>query len=66
MNSRDVSKDSVSIRPTAGTAGSGHRSSDVRTNPAAPALHYRSRGGREEWGLPPVESLRSLARTHLE
>lgn len=67
MKSRDVSKDSVSIRPTAGTAGSGQRSSDGRTNPAAPALPYRSREkGREEWGLPPVESLRSLARTFLE
>ena len=67
MKSRDVSKDSVSIRPTAGTAGSGHRSSDGRTNPAAPALPYRSQEkGREEWGLPSVESLRSLARTYLE
>ena len=67
MKSHNVSKDSVSIRPAAGTAGTGHRSTDGRTNPATPALSYRSREkGREEWGLPPVDSLRSLARTYLE
>jgi DNA invertase Pin-like site-specific DNA recombinase len=67
MKSHDVSKDSISIRPAAGTAGTGRRSPDGRTNPASPALPYRSREkGREEWGLPPVDSLRSLARTYLE
>jgi DNA invertase Pin-like site-specific DNA recombinase len=67
MKSHDVSKDSISIRPAAGTAGTGRRSTDGRTNPAGPALPYRSREkGREEWGLPPVDSLRSLARTYLE
>ena len=67
MKSHDVSKDSISIRPAAGTAGTGRRSPNGRTNPASPALPYRSREkGREEWGLPPVDSLRSLARTYLE
>lgn len=67
IKSHKVSKNSVSMRPAAGTAGTGHRSTDGRTNPATPALPYRSREkGREEWGLPPVDSLRSLARTYLE
>lgn len=67
MKSRDVSKDSVSIRPAVGTAGAGRRSTDGRTNPVGPPLPYRCREkGREEWGLPPVESLESLARTRLE
>ena len=67
MNSHDVSKDPVSIRPTTGPAGTGHRSDDGRTSPARPAQPYRSREkGREEWGLPPREALRSLARTYLE
>jgi DNA invertase Pin-like site-specific DNA recombinase len=67
MKSHDVSKDPVSIRPTTGPAGTGHRSEDGRTSPAGPASTYRSREkGREEWGLPPREALRSLARTYLE
>jgi site-specific DNA recombinase len=67
MKSHEVSKDSVSNRPANGTAGSGYRSTDGRNNPAAPALPYRSREkGREEWGLPPRDGLRSLARTFLE
>lgn len=68
MKSHKVSKDdSVSIRPVAGTAGTGHRPNDGSTNPATPALTYRSREkGREEWGLPPRDALRSLARTYLE
>jgi DNA invertase Pin-like site-specific DNA recombinase len=67
MKSHDVSKDPVSIRPTTGPAGTGHRSEDGRTSPAGPASTYRSREkGREEWGLPPREGLRSLACTYLE
>jgi len=67
MKSHDVSKDSVSNRPAAGTAGQGHISHDSRTNPANPSLTYRSREkDREERGLPPSDSLQSLARTYLE
>ena len=67
MKSHNVSKVSVSIRPAAGKAGEGHCPADNRANPVTPALPYRSREkGREEWGLPPVDSLRSLARTYLE
>ena len=67
MKSHNVSKVTVSIRPAAGKAGEGHRPADNRANPVTPALPYRSREkGREEWGLPPVDSLRSLARTYLE
>jgi DNA invertase Pin-like site-specific DNA recombinase len=67
MKSHDVSKDPVSIRPTTEPAGTGHRSEDGRTSPAGPASTYRSREkGREEWGLPPREGLRSLACTYLE
>ena len=67
MKSHNVSKVSVSIRPAAGKAGEGHRPANNRANPVTPALPYRSREkGREEWGLPPVDSLRSLARTYLE
>jgi DNA invertase Pin-like site-specific DNA recombinase len=67
MKSHNVSKVSVSIRPAAGKAGEGHRPADNRANPVTPALPYRSREkGRQEWGLPPVDSLRSLARTYLE
>ena len=55
------------IRPATGTAGQGHVSNDGRTNPANPALPYRSREKeREERGLPPCDSLQSLARTYLE
>ena len=67
MKSHNVSKDPVSIRPTTGTAGVGHRFDDGLTNPVGSASTYRSREkGREEWGLPPREALRSLARTYLE
>jgi site-specific DNA recombinase len=67
MKSHDVSKDPVSIRPTTGPAGTRRRSDDGRTSPAGPASTYRSREkGREEWGLPPREALRSLASTFLE
>jgi len=67
MKSHNVSKDPVSIHPTTGTAGAGHRSDGGLTNPVGPASTYRSREkGREEWGLPPREALRSLARTYVE
>ena len=67
MKSHNVSKDPVSIHLMTGTAGAGHRSDGGRTSPAGPASTYRSREkGREEWGLPPREALRSLARTYLE
>ena len=67
MKSHNVSKDPVSIHSTTGTAGAGHRSDGGLTNPVGPASTYRSREkGREEWGLPPREALRSLARTYLE
>ena len=67
MKSHNVSKDPVSIHSTTGTAGAGHCSDGGLTNPVGPASTYRSREkGREEWGLPPREALRSLARTYLE
>ena len=67
MKSHNVCKDPVSIHSTTGTAGAGHRSDGGLTNPVGPASTYRSREkGREEWGLPPREALRSLARTYVE
>ncbi len=66
MKSQKVSVDSVSTRPAADTAGQGQHASDRRANPT-PAQPYRSREkSKEEWGLPPCEALRSLARTYLE
>ncbi len=66
MKRHDASQDPVSIRPAAGMSGQGQHVPDHRTRPA-PTQPYRSREkGREEWGLPPREALRSLARTYLE
>mgnify|MGYP003339629987 CR=1 FL=1 len=67
MKSHKVSIDSVSTNPATGTSGTGNGSIDARRNPAVPSTRGRSRDkGREERGLPPRDSLRSLARTYLE
>jgi site-specific DNA recombinase len=67
MKSQKVSSDSVSTNPATGTSGAGNGSIDARTNPAVPSTGGRSRDkDREERGLPPRDSLRSLARTYLE
>ena len=67
MKSHKVSVDSVSTNPATGTSGSGNGSVDARSNPAVPSTGGRSRDkDREERGLPPRDSLRSLARTYLE
>jgi DNA invertase Pin-like site-specific DNA recombinase len=67
MKSHKVSSDSVSTNPATGTSGAGNGSVDARSNPALPSTGGRSRDkDREERGLPPRDSLRSLARTYLE
>ena len=67
MKSHKVSIDSVSTHPATGTSGAGNGSVDARSNPALPSTGGRSRDkDREERGLPPRDSLRSLARTYLE
>ncbi|MFM8890124.1 MAG: recombinase family protein, partial [Planctomycetia bacterium] len=60
-----VSSDSIPIRPGV-SDGSGPVSAAPRTSPSAPPPYRSREKGREEWGLPPKESLRSLARTYLE
>jgi DNA invertase Pin-like site-specific DNA recombinase len=67
MKSHKVFIDSVSTPPATGTSGEGNGSVDARSNPAVPSTGGRSRDkDREERGLPPRDSLRSLARTYLE
>ncbi len=67
MKSHKISADSVSTNPAAGTSNAGNGSIDARTNPAVPSAGGRRRDkDREERGLPPRDSLRSLARTYLE
>ena len=67
MNSHNVSSDSVSKCPLTGNAGVGNDSIDARTIPALPSKRGRRRDkNRESRGMPPRDSLRSLARTYLE